>query len=290
MNNYILISDSSTDLTPELMKESNVEILPLTFIIDGKPYSNYLDEREMPIKEFYSLLRNGKIVTTGQVNVKNFLDVFENYLKNGLDILYIAFSSGLSGTYNSATIAAAELSQKYPERKIIVVDSLSASMGEGLLVYLAAQKAKRGAGIDEVAKWVEENKLNLCHWFTVDDLMFLKRGGRVSSAAALMGTALGIKPVMHVDNEGHLIPISKVRGRRKSLDALVSKMEESAINPKEQVVFISHGDCIEDAEYLAKQIKSKLKVKDIKINTIGPVIGAHSGPGTMALFFLGSER
>ena len=290
MNNYILISDSSTDLTPELMKESNVEILPLTFIIDGKSYSNYLDEREMPIKEFYSLLRNGKIVTTGQVNVKNFLDVFENYLKNGLDILYIAFSSGLSGTYNSATIAAAELSQKYPERKIIVADSLSASMGEGLLVYLAAQKAKRGAGIDEVAKWVEENKLNLCHWFTVDDLMFLKRGGRVSSAAALMGTALGIKPVMHVDNEGHLIPISKVRGRRKSLDALVSKMEESAINPKEQVVFISHGDCIEDAEYLAKQIKSKLKVKDIKINTIGPVIGAHSGPGTMALFFLGSER
>ena len=290
MNDYILISDSSTDLTPELMKESNVEILPLTFMVDGKSYLNYLDEREMSIKEFYSLLRGGKVVTTGQVNVKNFLDVFEKYLKNGLDILYIAFSSGLSGTYNSATIAAAELSEKYPERKIVVVDSLSASMGEGLLVYLAAQKAKNGASIDEVAKWVEDNKLNLCHWFTVDDLLFLKRGGRVSSAAALMGTALGIKPVMHVDNEGHLIPMSKVRGRRKSLDALVAKMEESAINPKEQVVFISHGDCLEDAEYLAKQIKSKLKVKDIKINTIGPVIGAHSGPGTMALFFLGSER
>lgn len=290
MNDYILISDSSTDLTPELMKESNIEILPLTFMVDGKSYLNYLDEREMPIKEFYSLLRGGKVVTTGQVNVKNFLDVFEKYLKSGLDILYIAFSSGLSGTYNSATIAAAELSEKYPERKIIVVDSLSASMGEGLLVYLAAQKAKNGASIDEVAKWVEDNKLNLCHWFTVDDLLFLKRGGRVSSAAALMGTALGIKPVMHVDNEGHLIPMSKVRGRRKSLDALVAKMEESAINPKEQVVFISHGDCLEDAEYLAKQIKSKLKVKDIKINTIGPVIGAHSGPGTMALFFLGSER
>ncbi len=290
MNDYILISDSSTDLTPELMKESNIEILPLTFMVDGKSYLNYLDEREMSIKEFYSLLRGGKVVTTGQVNVKNFLDVFEKYLKNGLDILYIAFSSGLSGTYNSATIAASELSEKYPERKIVVVDSLSASMGEGLLVYLAAQKAKNGASIDEVAKWVEDNKLNLCHWFTVDDLLFLKRGGRVSSAAALMGTALGIKPVMHVDNEGHLIPISKVRGRRKSLDALVAKMEESAINPKEQVVFISHGDCLEDAEYLAKQIKSKLKVKDIKINTIGPVIGAHSGPGTMALFFLGSER
>lgn len=290
MDNYVIISDSSTDLTTELVKETGVEIIPLTFLIDGKSYFNYTDEREISTKDFYNLLRDGKVVTTGQVNVNTFLDVFEKHLQEDKDILYIAFSSGLSGTCNSAKIAAKELSHKYHKRKIIVIDSLCASMGEGLLVYLASLKKKEGQSIEEVAKWVQSNKFNLCHWFTVDDLFFLKRGGRVSAAAAVMGTALGIKPVLHVDDEGHLIPVSKVRGRKKSLDALVEQMEKSAIDPQNQTIFISHGDCEQDAEYLAKEIKNKFKVKDIKINNVGPVIGAHSGPGTMALFFLGTQR
>ena len=187
-------------------------------------------------------------------------------------------------------MARDELQEKYPERKILVSDTLCASMGEGLLVFLAAQKRLAGMAIDDLYRWVEENKLNLCHWFTVDDLNHLKRGGRISAAAAMVGTMLGIKPVLHVDDEGHLVPVEKVRGRRKSLDALVSHMENTAIQPAEQTIFISHGDCKEDAEYVAQQVRDRLKVKTIFVNYIGPVIGSHSGPGTMALFFLGTKR
>lgn len=290
MNDYVIISDSTTDLTPEMIKEFEVEILPLSFVIDNKTYFNYPDERDLPLKEFYNLLRKGKLVTTGQINVNDFLEGFEKYLNKGLDILYVAFSSGLSGTYSSAKIAADEIRSKYPNQKIIVVDSLCASMGEALLLYYATIKKKHGESISEVANWLEQNKLNLCHWITVDDLFHLKRGGRVSATSAVMGTALGIKPVIHVDNEGRLIPVNKIRGRKQSLDALVDCIEKTALNPTDQVIYISHGDCREDAEYVGNQIRDKLKVKDVKINTIGPVIGAHAGPGTVALFFLGTER
>ena len=228
--------------------------------------------------------------TTTQINSEEFLRVFTPLLEAGQDVLYIAFSSGLSGTCQSALLAREELRRRFPERRLEVFDSLCASMGEGLLVYHAAKLRQEGRDMDQVLAWLKENVLRLCHWFTVDDLNHLKRGGRVSTATALVGTMLGIKPVLHVDNEGHLISVSKVRGRRQSLEALVSRMEETAVNPAEQTVFISHGDCLEDAQFVAQHVREKLGVTQIQIGYIGPVIGAHSGPGTVALFFLGKER
>ena len=290
MSSYIIASDSTTDICEKTVSDLDVTIVPLRFTIDGKTYRNTPDYGEMDIKVFYNKLRNESMSTTSQINSEEFIDYFEPILKSGKDILYIGFSSGLSGTYHSSCLARDELKEKYPERKILVFDSRCASMGEGLLVYLAAGLKKEGKDIEFVYNWLQENALKLCHWFTVDDLYHLKRGGRVSTATALVGTMLGIKPVLHVDNEGHLIPVDKVRGRKQSLDALVKKMEKTAINPEKQVVFISHGDCLEDAKYVADQIKSKMHVKNIVINFIGPVIGAHSGPGTVALFFLGTER
>ena len=290
MDHYRIISDSTTDLAPEMVEEMDVTILPLQFLIDEKSYYNYPDERDLSGKKFYELIRGGKSATTVQINVDTFLTCFEKYLKNGEDILYFAFSSGLSGTFNSANIAANELREKYPDRKLILIDSLAASMGEGLLLYYAASKKKAGASIDEVASWLETNKNHLCHWFTVDDLFHLKRGGRVSSFAAVVGTTLGIKPVLHVDDEGHLIPVQKVRGRKQALANLVEHMEKTCTNPEEQTIFISHGDCEEDALYVADLVRQKFKVRDIKVHMIGPVIGAHSGPGTVALFFLGTQK
>lgn len=289
MGNYRIVTDSTTDLTREMTEELELKVIPLCYIMDGKTYRNSPDSG-MKEPAFYGKLRNGTMSTTTQVNSEEFIAEFAPILEQGEDILYIAFSSGLSGTCQSAFVAKQELEERFPGRRVEVFDSLCASMGEGLLVHYAATMKKSGASIDEVLKWLQENVLKLCHWFTVDDLNHLKRGGRVSTATAFLGTMLGIKPVLHVDNEGHLIPVSKVRGRKQSLDALVKKMEESAIEPAGQTVFISHGDCLEDAEYVAEQVKAKLGVKKISINFIGPVIGAHSGPGTVALFFLGKVR
>lgn len=290
MRDYCIITDSTTDLSLSALQESGVQVIPMEFHLDGKSYHNYPDEREYNMEQFYGELKAGKTSTTSQINQQTFLEIFEPILQEGKDLLYLAFSSGLSGTYQSSCLAAEDLREKYPEAKILCVDTLAASAGEGLLVYTAAKKKAEGMGIEELAKWVEDNRLHLCHWFTVDDLHHLKRGGRVSPAAAVIGTALGIKPVLHVDNEGHLIPMEKVRGRRKSLDALVEHMVKTC-DPKEgQTIFISHGNAPEDAEYVAKQVKSKLKVKDVVISMIGPVIGTHSGPGTVALFFFGTQR
>lgn len=290
MNDYLIITDSTTDLTPKMIADLDLTIVPLEFNIDGQRHFDYADGRDMDSKEFYKRVRAGQMSTTGQVTTARFTDVFEPLLKEGHDILCIAFSSGLSGTCSSAHVAAEELAEKYPERKIFAVDSLAASMGEGLLVYNAVMQKRAGLGIDELKLWVEENRNHLCHWFTVDDLYHLKRGGRVSPAAALFGTMLGIKPVLHVDDEGHLIPMEKVRGRKQSLDSLVKHMEETVIDPEKQMIFISHGDCLEDAQYVADEVRSKMKVKDVIINFVGPVIGAHSGPGTVALFFLGTHK
>lgn len=287
---YRILTDSTTDLAPEMIRELGVQVIPLCYLMEGNTYHNIPGGGEMDEPAFYNKLRAGVMSTTTQVNSEEFIQVFTPVLEAGDDILYIAFSSGLSGTCQSAHLAKKELEQKFPGRRIEVFDSLCASMGEGLLVYHAATRKNNGASLDEVLAWLKENVLHLCHWFTVDDLNHLKRGGRVSTATALVGTMLGIKPVLHVDDEGHLIPVSKVRGRKQSLDALVKKMEETAIDPQDQVIFISHGDCLEDAKYVARQAREKLGVKDVKINFIGPVIGAHSGPGTVALFFLGSSR
>lgn len=290
MGDYVLFTDSSADLTDKLVKELGVEVLPLTFTIKGKNRQNWPDNREMSPKAFYKLLREGEMATTAAVNVADVTGRVEPYLQKGQDVLMLSFSSGLSATCNSAKIAAEELKEKYPERKFFVVDTLCASLGQGLLVWHAAQRKAQGESIEAVRDWTEENKLRLCHWFTVDDLHFLKRGGRVSAATAVVGTMLSIKPVLHVDDEGHLIKVGTARGRKASLRALVDHMAETAVDPGEQTVFISHGDCEEDARLVEEDVKARFGVKTVLTNNVGPVIGAHSGPGTVALFFLGSHR
>lgn len=290
MKDYIIITDSSCDLTPSLAAETQIEVIPLHLTMEGSEYRNFLDGSEIDPKAFYNKLRTGSNATTSAVNPDVFNSVFEEKLKEGKDIIYLGFSSGLSSTFHASTIAAEELKEKYPDSRIYCVDTLAASMGQGLLVYLAAEKKKAGATIEEVRDFVEQNKLKLCHWFTVDDLNHLKRGGRVSATTALVGTMLNIKPILHVDDEGHLINVGKVRGRKASIESLFTHMKESAINPSEQTVFISHGDCEEDALTLKKMVEKEFSPKRIEINFVGPVIGAHSGPGTLALFFLGDKR
>ena len=290
MRDYVILTDSCCDLSAEMAAELGVEVLPLSLQMGDRTYRNYLDGREIGFHEFYERVRSGELATTSAVNVGEFEEKMREILKTGKDILSISFSSALSTTYQSSVIAAEELKDEFPDAKILTVDSLCASLGQGLFVYLCAQEQKKGKTIDEVKTFAEETKGRVCHWFTVDDLNHLKRGGRVSPATAFFGTMLNIKPVLHVDDEGHLIPMGKVRGRKASLDALVDHMAQTAINPKEQVIFISHGDSEADAKYVADQVKAKFKPKEIYINPIGPVIGAHSGPGTMALFFLGSKR
>ncbi len=290
MRDYVIITDSCCDLSEQLANDAGLYVIPMVMTISGKEYKNYLDEREISSKAFYDRLRAGETASTSALNMDTFLSVFGEFLEQGKDILYLAFSSGLSGTYHVSTLAAEELAQKYPESRIFCCDTLCASMGEGLLVYLAGKKKQSGASIEEVRDFVEQNKLNLCHWFTVDDLNHLKRGGRVSATTAFVGSLLNIKPVLHVDDEGHLINVGKARGRRAAVSSLFEHMKETAVNPSEQTVFISHGDCEEDALALKEMIEKEFSPKEIQINPIGPVIGAHSGPGTLALFFLGSKR
>ena len=287
MNKYVIITDSSSDLCKEILCDPDLAMIQLDVLVEGEePKANC----DIDTKEFYNKLRDKKSATTSAVNIDTFLAVFEPYLNDGTDVLYLGFSSGLSGTYNAGLVAAKELAEKYPERKIYAVDTLAASLGQGLLVDYAVKLKNDGADIETVRDFVEENKLNLCHWFTVDDLFFLKRGGRVSAATAVVGSMLSIKPVLHVDDMGRLINVGKARGRKAAIDALFDKMKETAIEPENQTVFISHGDAIEDAEYLAGRIREELGVKEIKIGYVGPVIGAHAGPGVLALFFIGSER
>ena len=290
MSNYKIVTDSTSDLPAFLVEELDLHVIPMLFTVDGKDYQNTPDERYLSAHDFYELLRAGKTSTTTQINGEVFKDELRPYLSQGLDVLYLGFSSGLSSTFSSVNLATEDLKEEFPDRTIILVDTLAASMGEGLIVWHAATRREQGMSIDEVAAWVEENKLHLAHWFTVDDLNHLKRGGRVSGAAAFVGTMLNIKPVLHVDDEGHLIPVDKVRGRRKSLEELVARMEKTSVSPSEQTVFISHGDALEDAQYVEKLVRERLAVKTVYINPIGPVIGTHSGPGTIALFFLATKR
>ena len=290
MSDFVILTDSSADLGADMAQQLDVQVLPLSFTVQGTTYHNYPDNREMDPAAFYALLRQGELATTAAVNVAQYTEALEPLLQAGKDVLVLAFSSGLSATYNSSRLAVEELKEKYPDRKLCTVDTLCASLGQGLLVYLAAREREKGKSIEEVRDWVEAHKLNLCHQFTVDDLHFLKRGGRISATTAVLGSMLQIKPVLHVDNEGHLINIGKARGRAASLKALVDKMEITAIDPKEQMVFISHGDCLADAEMVAQMVKDRMGVQQVYINYVGPVIGAHSGPGTLALFYVGTER
>ena len=284
---YVICTDSACDLSRELLAELGVHYTELTFRFnnDEQEYTNY----GMDAKEFYDKMRAGGIAKTAAINTATFIEQFTEILDTGADVLYLGFSSGLSTTYNSARLAAEELSQKYPERKVITVDTLCASAGQGLVVYLAKEKQNAGATVTETAEYVKELLPRLCHWFTVEDLVYLKRGGRVNPAVAFVGNLLGIKPVLHVDDEGHLINVSKARGRKNSLTALADKYGELAVK-KDGIAFISQADSMADAEFLASILKEKYGADVRYIQNIGPVIGAHSGPGTIALFFEGKAR
>lgn len=288
MNEYVIYTDSGSDIRPEQLAAWGVPYRSLTFRFNDAEteYSN----NDMEIKTFYDKMRAGGVAKTAAVNSESFTVEFEKILAAGNDLLYIGFSSGLSTTYNSGRLAAEALREKYPDRKILTVDSLAASAGQGLLVYLVLQKKQAGATIEEAAAYAEEIKLNICHWFTVDDLVYLKRGGRVSPTAAFFGNALGIKPVMHVDNEGHLVNVTKVRGRKSAIAALAAKYGETALDPENGTIFISHADCLPEVEELADMIHAKFGGTVDIITDVGAVIGAHAGPGTIALFFVGKER
>lgn len=290
MRDFVIMTDSCCDMTAALAEELELVVLPLSLHMGDEVYRNWLDGREIGFREFYAKIRSGQLATTSAVSVGEFTAEMRKILSAGKDILCINFSSALSATYQSASIAAQDLREEFPDAKILVVDSLCASLGQGLLVYLCAKERRKGRSLEEVHAFAEETKGKVCHWFTVDDLNHLKRGGRVSAATAFFGTMLSIKPVMHVDDGGHLVPVSKARGRKSSLLALVDRMEATAIDPASQTVFISHGDCEADARFVAEEITRRLGTKDIRINYVGPVIGNHSGPGTLALFFLGTPR
>ncbi len=287
MENYQIITDSASDLPEELCRTLNVEIVPLSLLFRGETRADSVSNN---IKEVYAALRAGETASTSAVNPAQWTEAMETILQKGQDILVLAFSSGLSSTYQSAVIAVQELKECYPERKISVVDTRCASLGEGLFVWYACKMRETGMNLESITQWAEKAKYNLCHWFTVDDLMYLKRGGRISTASAVAGSVLRIKPVLHVDNEGHLVNVSKVRGRKASIEALAKKMQESELAGENDTVFICHGDCIEDAKYLEQLVKERCGVKNVVIGYTGAVIGSHSGPGTLALFFMGKGR
>ncbi|AJC11904.1 DegV domain-containing protein [Berryella intestinalis] len=288
---FELVTDTSSNLVDDVIERFGIHVLPLQFTVDGTAYQSYLKGEKSDLKRFYTMMREGKVITTSLPILSASDKTLRGILERGKDLLYLGFSSGLSGTFQATALLLDQLAREYPERTVLYVDTLAASGGEGLLVYKAALMASEGASIREVRDWVEENKLRLAHWFTVDDLMFLFRGGRVSRTSAWAGTMLNIKPVMHVDDEGHLVPLEKVRGRKKSIQGLFKHMEATALEPvEEQTVYITHGDCPEDAEALADLIRKRWEGIDITINYIDPVIGAHSGPGTLALFFLATGR
>jgi DegV family protein with EDD domain len=289
MNEYVIVSDATLDLPASIIDEFGIKVIPMGFNIDTAEYFHYPDEREISITEFYGKLKSGSVSHTTQITPIVFTDILGDILKQGKDVIYIAFSSGLSGTYNTSQIVLQDLKEEYPERKIYCIDSLCASIGEGLLVYNAAVQKKNGMNIDELKDWVEQNKRRSRHWFTVKDLYYLKRGGRISSIEAIVGTALKIRPVLSTDDAGKLSVISKIRGNRAELDYLVSKLESEGVDLSEQTVIIGHGDDLEQAKELEKIVRSRNIVKDVMISKIGPIIGTHTGPGMLALVYMGDK-
>lgn len=287
---FKIVTDTSANLTDEIVEKYDLAVLPLTFMIDGVQRKSYNKHEKSNLPAFYKEMREGKVVTTSLPNLQDSKNELEEILKDGNDLLYIGFSSGLSGTYTAIDLILKELASSYENSKIYSVDTLAAAAGQGLLVWTAAEMREDGKSIEEVYRWVEDNKFKVAHWFTVDDLHFLERGGRVSKTAAFAGTMLNIKPVLHVDNEGHLIPMEKVRGRKKSIDALVKHMEDTMNRPYDYKVLISHGDCEDEAQFLKDKVIEKTGVNNVHINCLDPVIGAHSGPGTLALFFFAAGR
>lgn len=287
MRDYIITVNSTVDLPKEWLIERNVPVIPLKYTIDGETYT---DMEGLSSKEFFAKLREGKMATTSQINPEEAREYLEPYLKEGKDVLHLAFSSGLSGTCNSMRIAAEELKEEYPDAKVYIIDTLCACLGEGLLLYYALKQQASGKTIDETAKWVEENKLHICHNVTVDDLNHLHRGGRVSKTAAVLGTMVQIKPIIHMNQEGCLQVIGKERGRKKALNKIVDMAAKQIQGWENDLAMITHGDCVEDAEYVAKLVREKLGIEEVLINNIGTVIGSHTGPGVVAVFVMGNER
>ena len=289
MEDFKIITDTTADLPESYIRENELGIMVVPYIMDGIPQG---EERKMEVKEFYDRMRGGMMPTTSQVNPETAKEYLNGFLEESRQLLVLSFSSGLSGTCGNVSLAAKEIMEERPDCRIVVIDTLCASLGEGLLVHKAVQLKKQGKSLEETARWVEEHKENLVHVFTVDDLFHLHRGGRVSRATAIVGTLAGIKPLLHVDGEGHLTAVGKVRGRKKSLQSLVDMMEKQmgSWRGENDCVFISHGDCAEDADYVRQMVKERFGIDDFLINEIGPTIGAHSGPGTVALFFMGDVR
>lgn len=287
MRDFIIVTDSTVDLPESMLEEQGIPVLQLNYVLDGKTYE---DRKGLSGKEFFDKLREGSMPTTSQVNPEQAKEFFEPFVKAGKNILCIGFSSGLSGTYNSERIAAEELSEEYPEAKIIVIDSLCASMGQGLLLAKALKKQREGMTLEELVQWLEENKLHICHNVTVDDLNHLYRGGRISKTTAVLGTLVQIKPIIHMNDEGKLIVIGKERGRKKALNTIVDRMGKQMEGYENDLVMVTHGDCLEDAEYVKLQIQKKYGIQNVVINGIGTVIGTHTGPGVVAVFCMGEKR
>lgn len=290
MKQYILATDACSDLPLDVVREHDIAIVPMILEIEGKNYIHNLEEKNLKLKTFYDELRAKKVSRTSLVNIGEFVQFFTELLKEGKDILYVALSSALSGTYQSAMMAIDMLKDEYPNQRIAAVDTLSASLGEGYLVWRAALLKKEGKSLDEVATWLEVNKYHLRHLFTVEELGTLKRGGRLSGTAAFFGTLLGVKPILHVTREGKLDVLKKSVGRKKSLTEMIDIMKEQIVAPEEQTVFIAYGDCLDEAKEVGGLINASMKIKDLFYSYIGPVIGSHSGPGTIAVFFMGKER
>lgn len=289
MKNYIIIADNTCDLDPSFYNEKNIPVIMLPYSIDDVVYST--TDNNLSMKEFYDSIRNGKMPTTMAANPETYISTFKKYLDEGLDVLYLAFSSALSSSYSNAVLAANELNEEYSDVSVTVIDTLCASMGEGLLLYKAIKAKEEGKTLKEVIDYVESTKLKICHYFTVNDLNHLHRGGRVSKATAIVGTLINVKPVLHVPDDGSLVSACNVRGRKKSLNTLVSYMKAHVKNPsKDDVVMISHGDCIDDANYVAEEIKKEFGIENIIISYASQTIGAHTGPGLVALFFEGDSR
>ena len=288
-DNYVIISDATADLPKEVVEELGLDIIPMNVRIGEQDYMFHPDERDLTVSEFYTRLRAGENPYTSQINPQTFKEFFTKYMEEGKDILYLCFSSGLSGTFYSSKLVAEELTEKYPERKIICIDSLCASVGEGLFVLLAGRLKKQGKSMEEVAAWAQENCTKVCHWFSVDDLHHLKRGGRLSGFEALVGTALKIKPILSVDQEGKLTVVSKVRGTKKAMDYIKQRLVDDGIQIKDQTVLIGHADVLEIAEQLKEQLLAEGLVKEVRITNIGPVIGTHVGAGMFALTFIGEN-
>ena len=290
MGEYVLFSDSTLDLTAEVCEKYDIRVIPMSVTVDGKSYKYNLDEKEISCKEFYTKLKAGASCSTSQINYKDFKDSFEPVLKEGKDILYICFTSGMSSTFGTCNIVINDLKEKYPDRRIIAIDSLSASIGEGVLVFNAAVKKSNGTDLDTLAKWVEENRTRACHWFVVEDLEQLKKGGRISAAAATFGKALGIRPLISVDMQGKLTAVAKIRGQQKVYSEIVSRLVSDGVDAREQTVIIGHANCPERAEELCSIIKEKKLVNKVIISNIGPVIGSHVGSGMLALAFMGTRN